>query len=173
MSFFMLAFSDFGILNWSIFSSRFLTQQSVFLLHGQLILSMIVALAIWDKSCGVLLSTNSVCIPRMCSICPSCNVHIARHELRRCVRARTCATCGRTCACAYEKTFKICVRCACVRALLGWSHTTHVRPNLTTNLRWSDFTPCTRTFCKSTFFFTIFQQCFNNFLQILGCSKPD
>ena len=43
--------------------------------------------------------------------------------MRRCVRARTFAMCGRTCAC--EKTSKICVRCACVRALLSWSHTTH------------------------------------------------
>ena len=59
----------------------------------------------------------------------------ARHELRRCVRARTCATCGRTCACACEKTFKICVRCACVRALLGWSHTTHARPHFLRSLQ--------------------------------------
>ena len=50
-----------------------------------------------------------------------------KHGLRRCVRARTCAMCGRTCACACEMTSKICVRCACVRALLSWSHTTHVR----------------------------------------------
>ena len=55
----------------------------------------------------------------------------SRHELRRCVRARTRAMCGRTCACACEKTSKTCVRCACVRAFLSWSHTTHVRPHLT------------------------------------------
>ena len=55
-----------------------------------------------------------------------------RGELRRCVRARTRAMCGRTCACACEKTSKTCVRCACVRAFLSWSHTTHVRPHLTT-----------------------------------------
>ena len=77
---------------------------------------------------------------------------MARHGLRRCVRARTCAMCVCTCACACEMTFKICVQCACVRALLSWSHTTHMRPHLTTNLRWSHFTPCTRTFCKLTFF---------------------
>ena len=53
-----------------------------------------------------------------------------RHGLRRCVRTRTCAMCGRTCAC--EKTSKISVQCACVRALLSWSHTTHMRPHLTT-----------------------------------------
>ena len=61
-----------------------------------------------------------------------------RGELRRCVRARTLAMCGRTCAC--EKSSKTCVRCACVRASLRWSHTTHVRPHLTT-LETSNFDP--------------------------------
>ena len=45
-------------------------------------------------------------------------LYFVRGELRRCVR---------TCAC--EKTFKTCVRCACVRGFLSWSHTTHVRPH--------------------------------------------
>ena len=75
-------------------------------------------------------------------------ISLARHGLQRC----TCAMCGRTCACACEMTYNLCVQCACVQTLLSWSHTTHVRPHLTTNLRWSHFTPCTRPFCKLTFF---------------------
>ena len=38
-----------------------------------------------------------------------------RYELRRCVRARTRAMCGRTCACACEIHSGKCARCACVR----------------------------------------------------------
>ena len=37
---------------------------------------------------------------------------IRRHELRRCVRTRTHANCGRKCACTCQQTFKTCVRCA-------------------------------------------------------------
>ena len=55
-------------------------------------------------------------------------VELARHGLRRCVRTRTRAMCGRTCAC--EKTFKTCVRSVCARTFLTWSHTTHVRPHI-------------------------------------------
>jgi hypothetical protein len=54
---------------------------------------------------------------------------LPRGELRRCVHARTRAMCGRTCACACEKTSKTGVRCACVRVFLSWSHTTHVQPH--------------------------------------------
>ena len=38
--------------------------------------------------------------------------------------------CGRTCACECKKTSKTCVRCACTRAFLGWSHTTYVQPHI-------------------------------------------
>ena len=42
-----------------------------------------------------------------------------RHELRRCVRARTRAMCGRTCACACEIHSGKCAGCACVRPIFG------------------------------------------------------
>ena len=41
------------------------------------------------------------------------------YELRRCVRARTRAMCGRTCACACEIHSGKCAGCACVRPFLG------------------------------------------------------
>ena len=43
----------------------------------------------------------------------------ARHGLRRYVRARTRAICGRTRACACEMHSEMCVRCACVRTFFG------------------------------------------------------
>ena len=44
---------------------------------------------------------------------------LTRYELRRCVRARTRAMCGRTCACACEIHSEKCARCACVRLVFG------------------------------------------------------
>ena len=41
----------------------------------------------------------------------------ARYELRRCVRARTRAMCGRACACEIHS--EKCAGCACVRLVFG------------------------------------------------------
>ena len=46
-------------------------------------------------------------------------VFIARYELRRCVRARTRAMHGRTCACACKIHSGKCVGCACLRHIFG------------------------------------------------------
>ena len=46
-------------------------------------------------------------------------VKAARYELRRCVRARTRAMCGRICACACEIHSEKCAECACVRLVFG------------------------------------------------------
>ena len=45
------------------------------------------------------------------------NCAILWYELRRCVRARTRAMCGRTCACEIHS--EKCVVCACVRLVFG------------------------------------------------------
>ena len=42
-------------------------------------------------------------------------MNLARYELRRCLRARTGAMCGRTRACKWEIHSGKCVGCACVR----------------------------------------------------------
>ena len=42
-----------------------------------------------------------------------------RYELRRCVRTRTRAKCGRTCACACEIHSGKCAGCACMRPFYG------------------------------------------------------
>ena len=49
----------------------------------------------------------------------------SRHGLRRCVRTRTRAMCGRTCACACEILSEKCVRCACVRHVFGCAMCDH------------------------------------------------
>ena len=44
---------------------------------------------------------------------------LTRYELRRCMRARTRAICGRTCACACKIHSLKCAGCACVRPFFG------------------------------------------------------
>ena len=50
----------------------------------------------------------------------------ARHELRRCVRTRTRAMCGRTCAGACEILAEKCAGCACVRLIFGCAMCDHI-----------------------------------------------
>ena len=52
-------------------------------------------------------------------------VNLAIYELRRCVRARTRAMCGPTCACACEIHSGKCAECACVRPFLGLAMCDH------------------------------------------------
>ena len=44
---------------------------------------------------------------------------LSRYELRRCVRTRTHAMCGPTCACVCKIHFEKCAGCACVRLVFG------------------------------------------------------
>ena len=53
----------------------------------------------------------------------------SRYGLRRCVRARTRAMCGRTCVCACEMNSETSVRSVCVRAFFPLVTPTHVRPH--------------------------------------------
>ena len=54
---------------------------------------------------------------------------LKRYGLRRCVRARTRAMCGRTCVCACEMNSETSVRSVCVRAFFPLVTPTHVRPH--------------------------------------------